>query len=225
MHLKDSAIIFDLDGTLVDTAPDLLSALNHVLTMVDCPLVDIHTIRNIVGKGAKVMISKGLSLGGIKNHEEQAEILLPDFISFYKDNIAINSRIFDNLIPALDELKSQEAKLGVCTNKQEELAIKLLHEIGLEHYFSTIVGADTFEYRKPDPRHILSTIDRIKGNPQNSVMIGDSITDINAAKAAKIPVIAVPFGYTDIPIYDLNPTAIVDNYKLLVSEIQNILKS
>ena len=195
-------IIFDLDGTLVDTAPDLMNAHNHVMKKYGYPTKSTEEIRNLVGQGAGAMIGRSIwgqakkEFSKIDNQKIKAE-MVKDFINFYGKNIINESTLINGVIEFLKWCKSQNISMAVCTNKQEHLAIDLLKKIGINDYFEYVAGHNTFDYCKPDPRHLTSVIEILGGDVKKSLMIGDSETDANAAKAASIPVILLENGYTE----------------------------
>ena len=205
----DATIVFDLDGTLVDTAPDLTNALNDVLTRRGHAPVELATIRACVGHGARVMIEEALRRTG---GEGDIDRMLTEFLVHYEANIANESRPFPGAVAALEELSAQGATLAVCTNKREYLSRKLLEELDLARYFSGLAGRDTFAVSKPDPGHLTRLIALAGGTPSRAVMVGDSDIDIRTAKAASVPVILVSFGYTDAPLDHLAPDAVIDHF-------------
>ena len=209
---KPSTIIFDLDGTLVDSSPDLSATLNHLLRKNNRPEIPPEKIRQMVGKGAKALIQKGFSKSGDMPSEVELTKLFNEFIDYYYHNIAVKTKIFPSLIQVLEELKSYNIPLGVCTNKTLKLSEKLLKDLELFDYFSVLTGSDSFKYMKPDPRHILSTLSIIKADPKKAIMVGDSSNDIIAAQQAGISSIGVTFGYTDKHISEYNPTQTIDHY-------------
>jgi len=189
-------ILFDLDGTLADTAPDLLSAHNHVMKKFGYPSKSIDELRNAVGSGAKAMMAK--DNGKWKWFDEKIQNEMTDeFISFYGKNILYESTLINGVKEFLEWCKNQDISMAVCTNKTEFLAIDLLKKIGIYDFFEYVSGYNTFEYCKPDPRHLLKTIDILDGDKSKSIMVGDSETDANAAKAAEIPMILLKYGYTE----------------------------
>jgi phosphoglycolate phosphatase len=202
-------VVFDLDGTLVDTAPDLVATLNHVFAREGLPPVAYDSARNMVGGGARVMIERGLKAEGRMLPVAETDRLVRDFVEHYAAHIADHSRPFDGVEAALDELANAGCRFAVCTNKLEWLSIRLLDALGLSARFAAICGADTFGTPKPNPAILLGTIERAGGDRDRTVMVGDSITDIATARAAAVPVIAVDFGYTDTPVRDLNPDRVV----------------
>src|SRR6476661_5150096 len=198
-------VVFDLDGTLVDTAPDLIAALNFVLDQEGLPPVPLHSARNMIGAGARKLIERGLELEGRAMSVGDVDRLTRDFIDYYAAHIADASRPFEGLEAALDDLGAQGYRFAVCTNKLEWLSKRLLDELGLSPRFAAICGADTFGVSKPDPAILRQTIARAGGNPSSTIMVGDAGTDIGVARRTGIPVIGVTFGYTDVPIAELEP--------------------
>ena len=195
-------ILFDLDGTLVDTAPDLMNAHNHVMKKYGYPTKSTQEIRNLIGQGAGALI--GRSIWGQAKKEfhsvEDKKIkdqMSIDFVNFYGKNIINESTLIKGVKEFLKWCKEQNISMAVCTNKQEHLAIDLLKKIGIYDYFEYVAGSNTFDYCKPDPRHLTSVIEILGGNLKKSLMIGDSETDANAAKAASLPVILLENGYTE----------------------------
>ncbi len=207
--------VFDLDGTLVDTAPDLLATLDVVLIEAGYePLPHEHGFGSI-GHGSKVMIEYALNWQNVEPEEAIVKPMHAHFLEYYAENIAVGSRPFDGVGQALDRLANAGALLAVCTNKYEALSVRLLDALGLTGRFAAVVGPDTLGVRKPDPAHVLGAIERAGGNRGRAVMVGDSRTDIDAAKAAKVPVIAVDFGYTDTPVRELGPNHVISHYDAL----------
>ena len=195
-------ILFDLDGTLVDTAPDLMNAHNHVMKKYGYPTKSTKEIRNLVGQGASALI--GRSIWGQAKKEFQSvedkkvkDQMSKDFVNFYGKNIINESTLINGVKEFLRWCKEQNISMAVCTNKQEHLAIDLLKKIGIYDYFEYVAGSNTFDYCKPDPRHLTSIIEILSGNIKKSLMIGDSETDANTAKAASIPIILLENGYTE----------------------------
>ena len=190
------SVLFDLDGTLVDTAPDLIRAHNHVMKKFGYPTKSINELKNAVGKGAKAIMAKGN--GKWEWFDEKIKNEMTDeFLSFYKKNILHESTLLNGVKEFLTWCKNQNISMAVCTNKTEHLAIDLLKKIEIYDFFEYVSGHNTFEYCKPDPRHLLKTIEMINGDKNKSIMIGDSETDANAAKEAEIPMILLKYGYTE----------------------------
>ena len=189
-------VLFDLDGTLVDTAPDLIRAHNHVMKKFGYPAKSINELKNAVGKGAKAIMAKGN--GKWEWFDEKIKNEMTDeFLSFYKKNILHESTLLNGVKEFLKWCKNQNISMAVCTNKTEHLAIDLLKKIEIYEFFEYVSGHNTFEYCKPDPRHLLRTIEILNGDKNKSIMIGDSETDANAAKEAEIPMILLKYGYTE----------------------------
>jgi len=189
-------VLFDLDGTLVDTAPDLIRAHNYVMKKFGYPTKSIDELKNAVGKGAKAIMAKGN--GKWEWFDEKIKNEMTDeFLSFYKKNILHESTLLNGVKEFLIWCKNQNISMAVCTNKTEHLAIDLLKKIEIYDFFEYVSGHNTFEYCKPDPRHLLRTIEMIHGDKNKSIMIGDSETDANAAKEAEIPMILLKYGYTE----------------------------
>ena len=195
-------ILFDLDGTLVDTAPDLMRAHNHVMKKFGYPTKSTEEIRNLVGKGAGAMIGRSIwgqakKEFGKVNDEKVKKEMVTEFIDFYGKNIINESTLIRGVKEFLNWCKDQSISMAVCTNKQERLSNDLLKKIGIYDYFEYVAGSDTFDYCKPDPRHLTSVVEILDGDIKKSIMIGDSETDANAAKAAEIPIILLEDGYTE----------------------------
>lgn len=219
-------VVFDLDGTLVDTAPDLINALNFVLAREGLPGVPLPLARNMIGAGARKLIERGLELDGRQAGLEDITRLTNEFIDRYAAHIADESRPFEGLEDALDELLTGGCRLAVCTNKLEWLSKLLLDQLGLSSRFSAICGADTFGVSKPDPAILRQTVARAGGHLASSVMVGDAGTDIGVARRAGVPVIGVSFGYTEVPIEDLKPDRLIGHMRDLpgaVASLRNIL--
>lgn len=205
-------IVFDLDGTLVDTAPDLLDSLNHCLSISGLPLADEASLRRFVGQGGRVMIERAFAAQQRQIEEGQLDRLIEEFREHYAAHMPGRSAFFPGVLEAMDRFSANGYELAVCTNKFEALSIKLLTSMGEASRFAAICGADTFAYRKPDPRHLTDTIARAGGNRERALMVGDSRTDIDTAKAAGIPVVAVDFGYTDLPVQHYEPSRVISHY-------------
>ena len=195
-------ILFDLDGTLADTAPDLMMAHNHVMQKFGYSSKSLDEIRGLVGKGAAVLIGRSL-WGSAKKEfskitdEKIKKEMVKEFINFYSKNIVVESKLINGALEFLKWAKLKNISMAVCTNKQEHLAVDLLKKIKIYDFFEFVAGGNTFEYCKPDPRHLTTTIEILSGDKNKSIMIGDSETDANAAKAAEIPIILLKYGYTE----------------------------
>ena len=210
--MKFDTVIFDLDGTLVHTAPDLLRATNYVLDLNGRPPIKMEQFSSIISFGAKVMIKHGFELTGDPVAEDELDDKFQQLIAYYLDHIAVDSAPFNGCIDLLEKCQAKGMKLGVCTNKQERFAVKLLDQLDMSKYFGAIIGADTVNIGKPDPAPYFETVKRIDGNLQSSIMIGDSKIDVLTAKAAKVPVIGVTFGYTNEPIKEMECDYLAGNF-------------
>lgn len=218
-------VIFDLDGTLVDTGPDLLDSLNHTIATVGHQPVTLGDLDHLVGQGARAMIARALHMRGRPAEQDLDDRLLETFLTHYADNMPGRSKAFPGLANALDAFQEQGVALAVCTNKTEALSRRLLHALGLADRFATIVGGDTLAFRKPDGRHILGTIDMAGGDRRRSVMIGDSVNDIAAARSAGVVSVGVPFGYTDVPVRELGPDHVIEHFDELTIDLVDELLS
>ncbi|WP_417318974.1 phosphoglycolate phosphatase [Emcibacter sp.] len=225
MSAKLKAVIFDLDGTLVDSARDLTATLNYVLRHRGRPEIGIENVRHMVGHGSRALLIKGFDYSGNVPPEEELDRLQEMFLDYYNNHIADHTISFPGLWEALTELRSNDVKLAVCTNKVEDLSHKLLQSLGLDDFFCALTGGDSFDYKKPDPRHLLSTLELMDCDPDNAVMVGDSANDIDAARNASIPVIGVTFGYTPVPVEELNPDQVIDHYDKLIPALREIMKT
>jgi phosphoglycolate phosphatase len=216
-------VVFDLDGTLVDTAPDLINALNFILDREGMPAVPLHAARNMIGAGARRLIERGLELDGRVAGLEDITRLTHDFIDYYAAHIADISRPFEGLEGALDDLGARGYRFAVCTNKLEWLSKLLLDRLGLSSRFSAICGADTFGVSKPDPAILRQTIARAGGQLSSAIMVGDAGPDIGVARRAAIPVIGVEFGYTEVPMADLKPDRLISHMSDLPAAVESLM--
>jgi phosphoglycolate phosphatase len=211
--MRDVTIVFDLDGTLVDTAPDLLGAVDRLLSEKGLPPVPETIIRPLISHGSAAMLRAALAHLKHDLGTPTFDVWWQRYLEIYEERIADRSRPFPGLVDVLERLGASGSRLAVCTNKTEQMSVKLLHLLDLSRHFGAIVGRDTIPgVRKPDPRHLLGTIERAGGDPRRAVMVGDSDVDIAAARAAAIPVIAVSFGYVHAPVATFGPDAVIDSY-------------
>ena len=215
-------LVFDLDGTLVDTAPDLVDTLNVVFAREGLPAVPYDSARAMIGGGAKAMLLRGLEADGRAATPALMDRLFAEYIAHYTDHIAVRSRPFPGLIEALDALAASGHRFAVCTNKLERLSVRLLRALGLADRFVAICGQDTFGMQKPDPEVLRRTIAAAGGLPGQAVMIGDSATDIRTAQAAAIPVIAVDFGYSEEPVAEYGPDRVISHFAQLPAQIASL---
>ena len=212
-------IAFDLDGTLVDSAPDLAAALNHALTVLDRPTVPPDSVRDLIGHGARALLRKGLAASG-PAPEALVETGFPFFLDFYAVHICDGTRAYAGIDSALDDLRALGVKLAICTNKQESLTHALIDALGWRGRFDAIVGGDTLPVRKPDPAPLYEAIARAGGG--RAAFVGDSITDADTARAAGLPFVAVSFGFSDRPPEQLGADALIDSYAELIPALKRL---
>ncbi len=211
-RLAGAVIAFDLDGTLADTAPDLVGALNALLAEQDLPALPLATARVMVGRGARALIEQGFAAAGRPLAAEAAPGLVARFIALYRDRIAQETQLFPGTEACLDALAAAGATLVVCTNKRTDLSVALLDALGLTTRFAAVVGADLAPAPKPDARHLLTALAAAGGEAGRALMIGDSASDVGAARAAGVPSVVMRFGYTEIPADDLGGDHVLDGY-------------
>jgi phosphoglycolate phosphatase len=211
MPSKPPTIVFDLDGTLVDTADDLIASLNHALVTDGMRPVDPAWLRPYAGHGGRAMIERVFAAERRILRPETTERLVRVFLEHYRQSIPGRSRPYPGAHHTLDRFDAIGARAAICTNKPQAFADALLDGLGLAGRFQAICGADAFTFRKPDPRHLTETILRAGGDPGHALMVGDSRTDVDTAIAAGIPMVAVSFGYSDVPVKDLGPSAVIDH--------------
>jgi phosphoglycolate phosphatase len=215
-------LVFDLDGTLIDTAGDLVGTLNEILAGEHIPPLPLATARPMLGAGARALIERGLSAAGRSVPPARLDEMFIAFLARYEAHIADESRPFPGVEAALDKFEAAGWTFAVCTNKLEHPSIHLLTELGLAARFSAICGQNTFAFCKPDPRALLSTIQRAGGDPHSAIMVGDSKTDIVTAQAACVPVIAVDFGYTDRHVSEFAPDRVISHFDQLWDSVESL---
>lgn len=215
-----TALIFDLDGTLADTAPDLLGATNAVLAARGRPAIDTSNLRHMVGFGAKSLISQAMEASGAPAADADIPPLIEIFLQHYRAHIADGTRLFDGVAATLAALKAGGARLGVLTNKPQDLTDLLLPQLGLDGIFAAVYGAGRKPYTKPDPRIFHDVVQDCGGGP--AIMIGDSITDLQTARAAGVPVILMRYGYTPVPADQLGADAVLDDFAQLPNAIRQL---
>ena len=225
--LSQSTIVFDLDGTLVDTAPDLAAATNHVLLLLGLEAVTVAELHPFIGHGSKAMIAAGVRLRGTHVGEDELTSLHERFLEFYAANVAVGSRPYEGVAELLDTLLAAGALLAVCTNKIERLSRLLLRQLALDSKFGAIAGGDTFSVCKPAAGHLTGVIAMAGGRAERAVMVGDSEVDFATAQAANIPAIGVTFGYATRPLRELAPAAgpgaIIDHYRQFLPALTGVL--
>jgi phosphoglycolate phosphatase len=222
-ELADATIVFDLDGTLVDTAADILHALNRTLDLEGLPHVKLQAVRTFIGQGARVTLERAAALYGVNYSNEKLDELTRGLVEFYRADIARESKPFPGVIDALDQLAALGAKFSVCTNKRTELSVQLLDALNLSNRFSAIVGANAVTNKKPHPDHYRAAVERAGGVVRRSVMVGDTAADIAAARAAGAPVIVVRFGYCDGGADSLGADVVLDRYSDLAPICRRLL--
>jgi phosphoglycolate phosphatase len=214
-------VIFDLDGTLADTAADLMGALNAVLTREGISPLPVNQARTLLGAGGRALIERGFAVSGHSLDKERLESLFRDFLAHYEDHIADHSALFPGALDAMNALEAAGYGLAICTNKLEGTSVRLLKALNVEHRFRAICGQDTFGFYKPDARTLPAVVDRVGASA--AVMIGDSITDVAAARNAGLPVIGVDFGYTDKPMRELGSDRVISHFDELTEAVTAIL--
>ena len=217
-----ATIVFDLDGTLVDTAPDLCAALNHALGVLGRPAVPADDVRHMVGHGARKLLEKGLAATGTVT-PDLVEAGVAPFLAYYADHIADGSRPYPGVEAALSALAAAGSRLAICTNKPFALSKALVSALGWDGRFAANLGFDSVPAPKPDPGHLFAAIAAAGGDPATTVFIGDSITDTTTARAAGIPVIAVSFGFSDRPVADLGADLVIDHYDELLPALRRLV--
>ncbi|MEQ1618023.1 MAG: phosphoglycolate phosphatase [Terricaulis sp.] len=222
-ELADATIVFDLDGTLVDTAPDLVRALNETLDLDGLPHMKLENVRTLVGRGARALIERAAGLSGVTYSADRLDKLTKEFIDFYRADIARASRPFPGAADALNALTALGVKVAVCTNKRTDLSVQLLEALGLAEFFSAIVGADAVADKKPHPDHYRAAVSRAGGVARRSLMVGDTIADVAAARAAGAPSIIVAFGYSDVAAESLGADALLRHFSDLTPICRRLL--
>ncbi len=221
--MQNATLVFDLDGTLVDSAPDLVAAANHALADLGLAPVAAETLRASIGFGARRMILAGLSHTGRTLPDAEVDRLLVRFLAYYEPNIARESRPFAGAVAALEAFRAEGARLAVCTNKRLALARHLLDALDLAHLFDGVAGRDSFPVHKPHPDHVLGAIRLAGGDPRAAIMIGDTGIDVAAGRAAGIPAIACTFGYSEAPVETLGADAVIGHYNELATAVRRLL--
>ena len=223
MDTKKEIIVFDLDGTLINSAPDLCYALNQTLSEINIPEITLQEVMGYLGDGALELIKRGITkYSNIKNFD--TELLRLRFLEIYDNCLLNKTDFYPNVLQSLKDLKKMDFTLAICTNKPELLAKRIINGLNGSSFFDIITGGDTYEYRKPDPRHLINTILETGKKVETAIMIGDSENDINCAKKANIPSIAVNFGYSKVPVESLNPDLVMSDYINLTQHIEDIKK-
>lgn len=212
-------VVFDLDGTLVDTAPDLMDSLNHSLAVGGLGAADPTGFRTHLGQGGKALIERAFAMARRALPAAEHERLYELFLEHYGANLPGRSVPYPGVLDAIARLEAAGYLLAICTNKTEGFSRRLVEGLGMARHFAAICGQDTFAFRKPDPRHLVETIAKAGGDPERALMVGDSRTDIDTAKAAGIPVVAVDFGYTDRHVREFEPSQVISHFDALTVEL------
>ena len=218
-------ILFDLDGTLIDTAPDLMNAHNHVMKKYGYETKSTEDIRKLVGKGSASLIGRSVwgqakkEFGKVSDQSIKKE-MVKEFIDYYANNIAVESKLVNGTLEFLNWSKRNNISMGVCTNKQEYLSVDLLKQLKIYDYFEYVAGSDTFDYCKPDPRHLTNVVEIMQGDIKKSIMIGDSETDAESAKSAGIPFILLEDGYTEKKVSEIHHDHLIKDF-VNIEEIIN----
>jgi phosphoglycolate phosphatase len=223
-HLDGSTIAFDLDGTLVESAPDLVATLNLLLAQEGVAALPLRQARDMIGQGARALIAKGFAAQGRRIDELRLSQLFDRFIAHYRDHIAEESFVFPGVVEALDVLAAAGARLVVCTNKRTDLSVALLEALDLAKPFAAIVGPDSAAAAKPDARHLLAAIEAGGGRADRALMVGDSASDAGAARGAGVPLILVSFGYTPVPASELGADALIDGFDELPAACARLIR-
>ena len=218
-------ILFDLDGTLIDTAPDLMNAHNHIMKKYGFETKSTEDIRKLVGKGAASLIGRSVWGQAKKEFSKVSDqsikkVMVKEFIDYYANNIAVESKLVNGVLEFLNWSKKNNISMGVCTNKQEYLSVDLLKKLKIYDYFEYVAGSDTFDYCKPDPRHLTNVIEIMQGDINKSLMIGDSETDAESARAAGLPFILIEDGYTEKKVSEINHNYLIKDF-VNIEEIIN----
>jgi phosphoglycolate phosphatase len=221
-ELTPPLIVFDLDGTLVDSAADLITTLNVILAREAVAAVPLENARFVIGAGAKALIERGLAAAGCHVEAPKLEVMYHEFLAYYEDHLADQTVLFPGVLDSLDRFERAGFRFAVCTNKLERNSIKLLQLLDVAHRFHAICGQDTFGVAKPDPNLLWRTIERAKGKRKCALMVGDSRTDIDTAKAAGIPVVAVDFGYSDRDVRAFAPDRVISHFDDLFDAVAEL---
>jgi phosphoglycolate phosphatase len=215
-------IVFDLDGTLADTAADLIATLNLILEREGLDAIPLASARDLIGQGSRALLQRGFTVQRRTLSPERLETLFQDFLHHYGEHLTDQTRLFPGVEEALERLSRRGHGLAVCTNKSESLSRQLLAGLGVASRFAAICGRDTFAFCKPDPRHLTETVRLAAGRTRAAIMVGDSKTDVDTARAAQVPVIAVPFGYTDVPVAKLAPDIVIEHFDEIDAAIAHL---
>lgn len=219
------AAVFDLDGTLVDTAPDILAYMNEMLAELGRPGLEPTAIRSMIGDGVKSLLIRGLEASGGVPADLDLDVLFHRYIERYTEEPARLSKPFDGVIETLDLLQASGINIGVCTNKPQRATNRLLSRLGLDRYFGSVIGGDALSVKKPDPTHLETVLKQLEVRPEHAVLIGDSETDLKTARAAGAVCVLVSFGYTPVPAHQLGADHVIDHFADLIPTLATINKA
>jgi phosphoglycolate phosphatase len=222
---KAPIAVFDLDGTLADTAHDLVATLNVILGQEGIPPLPVEQAGDMISAGGRGLLQRGFEAARREPAPALIEELYIRFLAYYGENLCVATKLYPGALSALDRLEDEGFRLAICTNKMQAHSVKLLRALGVAERFATICGRDTFRWFKPDPRHLALTIDRADGDLRRAVMVGDSYSDVAAAKGAGIPVICVSFGYPDRPIHEHGPDLVIDHFDELYPAVRQFVRA
>jgi phosphoglycolate phosphatase len=215
--------VFDLDGTLADTAHDLVATLNVILGQEGLPPLPVAQAGDMISAGGRGLLQRGFEAARREPSPDLIETLYRRFLAHYGENLCLATRLYPGAVAALDRLEADGFRLAICTNKMQAHSVKLLRALGVADRFAAICGRDVFPWFKPDPRHLTLTIERAGGDPRRAVMVGDSYSDVAAAKGAGVPVVCVSFGYPDRPIREHGPDLVIDHFDELFDAVQRVM--
>jgi phosphoglycolate phosphatase len=224
MLVKDKfdAVVFDLDGTLVDTAPDILAYLNDMLAELARPGLEPSLARSMIGDGVRSLLLRGLEASGGVPADLDIESLFQRYLVRYTEEPVKLSRPYEGVIDRLEALSSAGVRLGVCTNKPQQATNRVLSRLGLDRYFGSVIGGDALPVKKPDPAHLLTILEQLNVKPERTALIGDSETDLKTARAAGTPCILVSFGYTKVPARNLGADRVIDHFADLIPTLKSL---
>lgn len=220
-----SSLLFDLDGTIIDSAPDVCASINRVLETMGRPTISVDDTKALVGFGARTLVAKALELTGPPGGDDDIDFLLSGFLQSYRENPSEHTVLFPGARAALERFRAAGVKLGICTNKPEATCFPVLDALELKEFFPTVICGDTLEFRKPDPRHVFHTLDQMGASRDDAAFIGDSEADIEAAKNADLPNVLVTFGYCHVPFDSLDADALIDHFDDLDAALTGIAQA
>ena len=223
MAIPAPTIVYDLDGTLADTAEDLVATLNHLLAREGLAPLSVESAGSLLGAGARALIERGFAASGKTLDRQRIEALFADYLVYYQGHIADRTRLYPGVDKALAAFARAGWRQAVCTNKTESLAKLLVEKLGIAERFAFVCGQDTFGIGKPNPKPLLETIAAAGGANKRAIMVGDSGADIKTARAAAVPVIAVDFGYSDVPVKELRPDRVISHFDELMAACDALL--